>query len=252
MAVYALTGGATGIGAAIKQQLQARGDRVIMVDLKEGDIQADLSTGQGRAAAIAGVRELAAEGLDGIIPCAGLGPSVKSTALITRVNYFGAVSVVDGLVDLLKPGGRIVLIASNSAPMAPHDEFIDLLLAGDEAAACEFIADQHPQAAYGGSKHALICWLRRRCVELAGQGVLLNAVAPGFVDTPLSDKVLADEELGEVTKAFADSVPVGQVCQPSQIADVVLFLLGPQASYICGSTLFVDGGHDAMLRPDSF
>ncbi|MBD2858304.1 SDR family oxidoreductase [Spongiibacter sp. KMU-158] len=251
MAVYALSGGATGIGAAIKSALLARGDRVIVVDLNEGDICADLSTEAGRAKAVSGVRALT-NTLDGIIPCAGLGPSVKSPALITQVNYFGAVSFVEGLQDLLKPGGRIVMIGSNSAPMAPHDDFVDLMLAGKETEACEFIAEQHPQSAYAGSKHALLCWMRRHCLALAGNGILMNAVAPGFVDTPLSDKVLADKELGEVTKAFCESVPIGRVAKPAEVADVVLFLLGEQARYICGSVLFIDGGHDAMLRPDSF
>ena len=71
MATFAITGGATGIGAELRRQLLAQGDRVISVDIKEGDIIADLSTVAGRLAAIEGIHERAPDGLDGYIPCAG-------------------------------------------------------------------------------------------------------------------------------------------------------------------------------------
>ncbi|WP_289086466.1 SDR family oxidoreductase, partial [uncultured Spongiibacter sp.] len=107
-------------------------------------------------------------------------------------------------------------------------------------------------SAYAGSKHGICCWLRRQSGDLARRGLRINAVAPGIVQTPLSDKVLADPELGQVMKDFGDSVPLGKVGQPEQIASVVEFLLGPGADYMTGSIVFVDGGHDAMLRPDTF
>ena len=69
MRTYAMTGGATGIGAELRQQLQAAGHKVISVDIKKGDIIADLSTAEGREVAIDGVQRLAPEGLDGFIPC---------------------------------------------------------------------------------------------------------------------------------------------------------------------------------------
>ena len=84
MRTYAMTGGATGIGAELKRQLLAQGHTVISVDIKEGDIIADLSTQDGRQAAIDGVRELAPDGLDGFIPCAGLPPVAKPLSLIAR------------------------------------------------------------------------------------------------------------------------------------------------------------------------
>ena len=80
----------------------------------------------------------------------------------------------------------------------------------------------------------------------------INAVAPGIINTPLSDKVLADKDLGQVMKDFGDSVPIGSIGKPEQIADVVCFILSSKASFMAGSIVFVDGGHDAMLRPDQF
>ena len=207
----------------------------------------------GRQKAIDGIRALAPEGLDGFIPCAGLGPSVRPFSLIAKVNFFAAVAVTEGVLDLLlKRKGSIVMIASNSAAMVGHDEFVDLMLGGQEVAACELIENKDGHSAYAGSKHALSCWLRRNAPDYARQGVRLNAVAPGIIDPPLSKKVLADKDLGQVMKDFGDSVPLGAIGKPEQIADVVCFMLSGKASFMAGSIVFVDGGHDAMLRPDQF
>ncbi|MBQ0758722.1 MAG: SDR family oxidoreductase [Gammaproteobacteria bacterium] len=253
MATYALTGGATGIGAAIKVQLREAGHQVIVVDLADGDICADLSDSSGRQKAIDGIRALAPNGLDGFIPCAGLGPSVRPFSLITKVNYFAAVAITEGVLDLLvKRKGSIVMIASNSAAMVGHDDYVELMLSDQETAACDLIENKDGHSAYAGSKHALSCWLRRNAPDYARQGVRLNAVAPGIINTPLSDKVLADKDLGQVMKDFGDSVPLGAIGRPEQIADVVCFMLSSKASFMAGSIVFVDGGHDAMLRPDQF
>lgn len=253
MATYALTGGATGIGAAIKVQLREAGHQVIVVDLADGDICADLSDSSGRQKAIDGIRALASNGLDGFIPCAGLGPSVRPFSLITKVNYFAAVAVTEGVLDLLvRCKGSIVMIASNSAAMVGHDDYVELMLSDQETAACDLIENKDGHSAYAGSKHALSCWLRRNAPDYARQGVRLNAVAPGIINTPLSDKVLADKDLGQVMKDFGDSVPLGAIGRPEQIADVVCFMLSSKASFMAGSVVFVDGGHDAMLRPDQF
>ncbi|NQV64694.1 MAG: SDR family NAD(P)-dependent oxidoreductase, partial [SAR86 cluster bacterium] len=89
MRIYALTGGATGIGAAIKQRLLANGHQVIVVDVTDADIIADLSTADGRQRAIDDIHERAPDGLDGLITCAGLGSHIPDRGLVTRVIYFG-------------------------------------------------------------------------------------------------------------------------------------------------------------------
>lgn len=254
MGIYAMTGGATGIGAAVKEQLRGDGHTVIVVDLKDADIIADLATTEGRQAAIDGFKAAASEGLDGFVPCAGLGPSVSPCSLITRVNYFGAVATIEGVKDLVaKKKGVIVPISSNSASMQGlNQDYISLLLDGNEVAASELIDTLDSHNAYAGSKCALTRWMRRNSTAYAAEGVRMNAVAPGFTQTPMTDKVLADEQLGAVIKEFNESIPVGRSGQPADIANVICFLLSPEATFICGSVFFVDGGHDAMLRPDQF
>lgn len=252
MGIYAMTGGATGIGAEIKTQLRARGDTVIVVDIKDADVIADLSTREGRQAAVAGILERAPEGLDGFVACAGVGPFVDPP-VVARINYFGAVEVTEGLRGALeRRRGAVVVISSNSAPMSPDPEYVDLLLAGDEAGACARVTGQNGQVAYSGSKAAVARWVRRNAPAWAASGVRINAVAPGLIKTPLSMGATSDPRFADAMKNFEATIPIGRAGQPADIAAPVLFLLGPDASFVCGSMIFIDGGHDASFRPDQF
>ena len=254
MATFAITGGATGIGAELRRQLLAQGDRVISVDIKEGDIIADLSTVAGRLAAIEGIHERAPDGLDGYIPCAGLPPVARPLSLIASVNYFAVVETIEGLKDLVaKKRGSVLIVASNSAPMiATEDPFVQACLTGDEAAACAEAESRDGPTAYAGSKRAITVWMRRNVVSYAGAGVRLNAVAPGITMTPLTEQVFEDEQLGRAMRKFGETVPWGGTADPAQIANVMRFMLSAEADYVCGSVFFVDGGSDAMLRNDDF
>ena len=251
---YAMTGGATGIGASLKEKLRDRGDTVIVVDLHDADIEADLSTSEGRSAAIEGIKKLAPEGLDGFVACAGLPPVAKPLSLISRVNFFGATILIEGLADLLAlKKGAIVAVGSNSAALPGLDpQYIELLLAGDEEGACALVDTLDGHNAYAGSKNALSRWVRRNCPALMARGVRMNVVAPGMTATPLTDKVFVDAELGAAMTEFQKSIPYGAMASPDMIADTLLFLLDPASRYVCGAILFVDGGHDALLRADQF
>ena len=94
MAVYAMTGGATGIGAAIKHKLMGEGHEIIVIDIKDADIEADLSTTSGRSLAVDSIINKASSGLDGLICCAGVGSHIPNKALIASVNYYGSIELV--------------------------------------------------------------------------------------------------------------------------------------------------------------
>ncbi|MBB3046853.1 NAD(P)-dependent dehydrogenase (short-subunit alcohol dehydrogenase family) [Litorivivens lipolytica] len=253
MGTYAMTGGATGIGAAIRKHLENAGHRLIVVDLKDADINADLSSEAGRAEALNGIKSQAGEGLDGFIACAGVSGSVPVKPLIPSVNYFGAVELVEGLRELLAARrGSVVLISSNSAPMDTRADYVDTLLAGDEAAARTVAEDTDGHALYSGSKQALARWMRRNTQAYAAEGIRLNAVAPGYTRTPMTEAVAKDPAYADAIQQFLDSIPLKRAGEPEDMAKAVSYLLSDDASFVCGSVLFVDGGHDAMLRPDSF
>jgi NAD(P)-dependent dehydrogenase (short-subunit alcohol dehydrogenase family) len=254
MGIYALTGSASGIGAAIKQQLIKDGHELIGVDIKDADIIADLATVAGRDNAIAAIKAAAPTGLDGFVPCAGIAPVVTPSSLIVSVNFFGAINLIEGLQPLLvKRAGAVVLVSSNSAPMGSDEQTVDAMLADNESLACQR-ADEVAigQSAYGASKLALARWMRRNTTQYAHAGVRLNAVAPGVIQTPLTKQVEADPEYGQLIKDFAASIPIGRSGTPQDIANAVCFMLSDKASFMAGSVIFVDGGHDAMLRSDQF
>lgn len=258
MKTYALSGGATGIGAAIAEKLRAAGHLAIVIDVKPAqgavDIIADLSTAQGRLTAIDGVKARCGEGLDGFVACAGLGPHIKLWPLIDQVNFFGATRCIEGLRPLIaERNGAVVALSSNSAALPGlNDAHVQALLADDEGEACRLVEGLDGHNAYAGSKHALARWVRRNAPDYMREGINLNALAPGVTRTPLTDAVLDDPELGQAIRAFSNSIPYGEPASPEMIADAALFLLSSHARFICGSVLFVDGGHDALLRPDQF
>jgi len=252
MATIALTGSASGIGAATAELLRKQGDRVIGVDLRDADVIADLSTPAGRAAAVEGVLSACGGTLDGAVACAGVGyTSQRSASLVVSVNYFGAVAFLDGVRDALSrsPRAAAVAISSNSTIAVPTlpAELLDACLEDREEAALEQ-AEASPWASYAGSKTALAHWVRLRAVtpEWAGAGIRLNAIAPGRIRTAMDDEMLGDDQMRDAVEAFP--IPLGAPGEPEDIGGFVAFLLSPQARFFCGSVLFQDGGTDALLR----
>ena len=93
------------------------------------------------------------------------------------------------------------------------------------------------QANYAASKGGLIAFTKSLARELAPRGIRVNALAPGFIATAMTDKIPAD-----LREKMVQSIPLGRMGQPEDVARGVLFLAGPDASYITGQVLVVDGG----------
>ncbi|GAA4056016.1 SDR family oxidoreductase [Actinomadura miaoliensis] len=268
MGTYAVTGSASGIGAAVVANLSAAGHTVIGVDLHDADVIADLGTSDGRAKAVQDILANSGGTLDGVAAVAGVGPSVPDAAAVMSINYFGPVALLEALRPALERSGagRAVVIGSNSATTVPliDDRLVELALAGDEDAARKHaraaqnampreVLDMAPSiSAYASSKFALARWVRRTAVtpEWARRGVLLNAIAPGAVLTPL---MLGST--GNTTEPDADEfptpMPLGVFGHPEDIAFWVHQFLRPEARYTTGAILYVDGGTDAAMRPDA-
>lgn len=253
MGQYLVTGAASGIGKATADALEALGHKVIRADLLQGDILADLATPAGRQSLIEQAQTLSGGVLDGVVAAAGLSrPDMAETTL--AVNYFGAVATLEGLRPLLarSPQGRAVALCSTSALLGGEDTVIQACLAGDEAEAKARLAD-NPWTVYLTSKRALALWLRLNAVkpDWAGSGVLLNAVAPGVVKTPMTAPLLADENMLAVVQQ-SNPMAVSDYAEPEEIAEAIVHLVTMKSHYVVGQILYCDGGTDALMRPETF
>ncbi|HPX38003.1 MAG TPA: SDR family oxidoreductase [Mycobacterium sp.] len=259
MGTYAVTGSASGMGSAVVERLRAQGHTVIRVDIKDADVIADLSTAAGRRRAADDVLNACSGRLDGAVLAAGLGPTPGAERMITEVNYFGVVDLLQAWRPALAAANnaKVVVFSSNSTttiPAVPR-RAIGALLAGDTDKALRayrIFRRNAPPMAYGASKIAVSRWVRRNAVteEWAGAGIRLNALAPGAIMTPMLERQLATPAEAKHIHRFP--VPIGGFGDPGALADWVVFMLSDAADFLCGSIVFVDGGSDAYFRADDW
>jgi NAD(P)-dependent dehydrogenase (short-subunit alcohol dehydrogenase family) len=253
MAMYAVTGSASGIGAATRARLEGLGHHVIGVDRVDAEVLADLSTPSGRREAVTAVAARC-DGLSGLVPCAGLaGMPGRPGSLLVSVNYFGVVDLVEGLREqLVAGGGAVVAISSNSTTCQPGFslELVEACLSGDEAAAGELADQEDSLVTYPATKTAIARWIRRNATapQWIGDGVRLNAVAPGMVETPLVAEGRADPTVGPLLDMYP--MPMGRAGRPDEIAAAIDFLL--HTEFCVGTVMLIDGGTEALFRPDDW
>jgi NAD(P)-dependent dehydrogenase (short-subunit alcohol dehydrogenase family) len=248
-----VTGSAGGVGSAVRARLEADGHRVIGIDRRDAEIEADLAEPAGRAPIAEEVARLADGAVDGLVVAAaileGPGPDVVT------VNYFGAVATLESLRPLLARGSSpaaVVLSSNSTTCQAGYPlEVVTACLTGDEEAA-RASAELDPSGllVYPATKLALTRWLRRRAVtpEWIGAGIRLNAVTPGLLDTGMTRHML--EVFTQLDDVYP--IPAGRVGQPEEVAGLIVYLLGPEAGFFCGSVVCIDGGTEAALRPDDW
>lgn len=253
MGIYVITGGSSGIGKRTVEILKERGHETVNIDRKDGDINANLATPAGRSAALEELHRRYPEGIDVMICNAGVNRNIP---LILSLNYFGATEMAAGAFDLLKKkGGSCVVTSSNSIVQgAARMDVVGMLNnQADEARILELVKDYDPRAAhsfYAATKYALARWARRMSASWGAQGVRLNAVAPGNVRTAMTD------DLSPEQRAAVEALPVpvnyesGELMDPSDIANAIVFLASPEAHGVNGVVLFVDGGTDALLNSE--
>lgn len=251
MATIAITGSAGGIGRATTERLVADGHEVIGIDVRDADVLADLSTAGGRRSMVREVEERCGGALDGLVVGAGI--QGKDGAAIVSVNYFGAIATLEGLRTMLEHGTSpsVVVISSNSVTsQAGYPiEVAEWCLADDESHARATAAD-NGLGAYPASKLALALWVRRHAPtkDWAGSGIRLNAIAPGFIDTPFTDG------MWEMVSGLGDVYPMpqGRPGRADEVAGFLAYLLSPEAGFFCGSFLLMDGGTEAAMRPEAW
>lgn len=240
----AVTGAASGNGRAIAEKLLAQGAKLAALDLNTqaladvfGD-NPDVLRVECNVADEASTRTAMAEiardfpRLDVLVNNAG----------IVKFGTFEELSVAewDQVFAVNSTGPFIVTQAASALLHAEDVEHTRSVVNITSVEAHIVISSSgHPQIHYNASKGALLQLTRALSVELASVGIRVNAVAPGYIRTPFTAEALEKEE---VRKFLLDRTPMGRIGEPEDVANGVAFLASDEASWVTGTTLFVDGG----------
>ena len=241
MTVAIVTGGGSGIGRAVAVTFASQGIAVALCDLDgdaAGRTAADIAGAGGTAIAvtadvtnedqIAGFVERAENDLGRptiAVACAGIAttgqiPDMASEAFrkIVDVNLTGVFLLAKHTIPRLRRGGGTFTAIASDAGLNGFQGF----------------------GAYCASKHAVVGLVKALSLDHGPEGVRCNAICPGYVDTPMLDRLLV--ELGGTREEADAAVPLGRLASVDDVAALVSFVTSDAASYINGAMLSLDGG----------
>jgi NAD(P)-dependent dehydrogenase (short-subunit alcohol dehydrogenase family) len=240
-----ITGASRGLGEATAYAFSAAGARLILTARSEDDLErvaGKIREGGGEVESIAGsvvedatveralgVAEDRWSRLDVLVNNAGISPAFVPSERLSRedwertmgVNLFAPFACAQAALPLLEAGdgGSVVNVSSIHGSRA-HERLI----------------------AYAASKGGLEMVTRTLAVEWAARGVRVNSVAPGYMETDMTAALLQHKRWGEALRA---RIPMGRFGRTSEVVPAILFLAGGAATYITGTTVYIDGGWTA-------
>ncbi|MDO8307736.1 MAG: SDR family NAD(P)-dependent oxidoreductase [Actinomycetota bacterium] len=228
-----VTGGNRGLGAAIARALDEAGCEVLLVASRNESLAG--STYEGFAADLSSLEEtqdlaarLAAESIDILVNNAGINRIAPFAEIdpadfqaVQDINLRAPMLLCQSVLGHMRARGwgRIVNVASIWAEVS-----------------------RAQRASYSASKSGLVGMTRALAAEVACDGILVNCVSPGVIETDLTLQVLGAEGVARIQQ----EIPIGRLGQPAEVAALVAFLAGEQNTYISGQAILIDGGFTSV------
>lgn len=230
-----VTGGSSGIGAAIVERFRLEGATVVVLDLTEGaDLRCDVTDHDAVDEAFDTV--VARHGrLDVLVNSAGVAHvgTVASTTdddldRVYAVNVKGVFHCLRAAVRVMAPGSAILNLASIASVVGIPDRF-----------------------AYSMSKGAVLAMTQSIATDYVDGGIRCNAISPARVHTPFVDRFIAESYPGREAEMFATlaaTQPIGRMAEPGEIAAFAVYLCSDEAAFVTGSNHLIDGGFTGIRR----
>lgn len=265
------TGAGRGMGRACADRLAVTADVLVVVDRDETALGAAAEALGGAGARIvpvtldvtdaAAVAALAEQvqglgDLGGIAHAAGISPTMADWRAVMDVDLVGTALLTDALTPLVTRGTSMVCFASMAAHLmelaGPTDPTIDAVL--DNPRAPDFLDQireavgdgiEDPGIAYSYAKRGVQRLVRSTAIAWGPQGGRINSMSPGLIDTPMGRQEFEHQPMMAV---MLEQTPLRREGSSDELAAVVAFLCGPEASYVSGTDILVDGGCVAGMQ----
>lgn len=241
-----VTGGGSGLGEAISKDLASNGVNVVVVDIDldgANRVVDEITAAGGTAVAFKAdtmVPDDSKKAVDFAVETyGGLNYAVNNAGI-------GGANAPTGEIDL-EDWDRVIGINLNGVLYGMRYQIPEILKAGAAEGAIVNMASIHGtvaalgNAAYTASKHAVVGLTRNAAAEYGAQGLRINAIGPGYIETPLLKTAAA-----AILNGLEAKHPLGRLGQPEEVANVTTFLLSDKASFMTGSYVMVDGGYTTI------
>ena len=244
--VALVTGAASGLGLATDKAFAEAGASVVLADWNEKEVQA-------------AAEDLAKKGHQILAVRCDVSDDAQGEAIVQQtVARFGQLDAAYN-----NAGIQNVLAETADSPRDDYDRVMSINLRGVwscmkfelqqmrkqgsgaivNCSSLGGLIGGNQRGTYHAAKHGVIGFTKSAALEYATRGIRVNDVCPGMIQTPMSDKMIAEDQGEELDKMLKTFVPMKRLGRPEEIADAVLWLCSDAASYVTGQSISVDGGY---------
>lgn len=248
-----ITGAASGMGEASARLMGEAGWELLLCDVNaERLASAATAMGQGNADQLAGdiaapdfgdrlVAALKGRKIGAVIHCAGLSPTMASAERILEVNLAATMRLTATVLPHMSEGACAVLFASSAAHQigSQMDDTIGAVTTPEAVETLAPLCQGNPGMAYSVAKRGVYLWTKYVAHEFGAKGCRTASVSPGIIATPMG---LQEMEQQAIMKVLVEKSALPRPAKAEEVAAVAVFLCSPQASFITGTDILVDGG----------